>query len=400
MRSPPYSSSSSSSLASTSLTNRLETIFKKAYELTTLCDIEACVIHYGPDGELKTWPEDREKVRDLALRYSRLDEAKRSKKSVNLCGFLMKNKNVKTHLKKKAKMNELRYPISDHYSPDQISELIQSLEQSYSTLKERRRFLEAQKQKKEIKLEDHQSQSLNPSRFSLFMYNEGDATLSQIPLSALNFNQLPTQFTNGGYSAPAAQDSGLKNHLMHQELHACMSDNNNSNNFQHLCVSNTQDLSALPSELQESVNSFGLNQLMQQEEPYGFDQRMCTSDVTNSNNFQLSCVSNSNTQDLSALPSELQEPVNNFGLNQLMQQEELYGFEQSMCKSDTTNNNALDEFCSEFQVGNTSFLQEFPDMYTGYDVQSSESSLLQRSTLPSLYTVPNSYFLSDNSHFL
>ncbi|CAD5333548.1 unnamed protein product [Arabidopsis thaliana] len=67
MRSSLPSSSSAYSLASTSLSNRLETIFKKASELCTLCDIEACVIYYGPDGELKTWPPEREKVRDIAL---------------------------------------------------------------------------------------------------------------------------------------------------------------------------------------------------------------------------------------------------------------------------------------------------------------------------------------------
>ncbi|CAL9224203.1 unnamed protein product, partial [Arabidopsis halleri] len=61
--------------------------------------------------------------------------------------------------------NELKYPISDHYSPDQISKLIQSLELNVS-----------------------KTQSLKPSQFSLFMYNHGDNTLSQIPVSASNFN--------------------------------------------------------------------------------------------------------------------------------------------------------------------------------------------------------------------
>ncbi|XP_033145222.1 agamous-like MADS-box protein AGL81 [Brassica rapa] len=145
MRSPrpsscsKYSSASSSSysLAATSLSSRLLTVFKKAQELTTLCDIEACVIHYGPDGELKTWPEDRDKVRSLALRYIQLDKAKRRKKSVNLHEFLNKMEDKKTmlHKFKKRNVEELKYPISDHYSPDQINQLIQSLEIIYSTCK-------------------------------------------------------------------------------------------------------------------------------------------------------------------------------------------------------------------------------------------------------------------------
>ncbi|KAG2307645.1 hypothetical protein Bca52824_027393 [Brassica carinata] len=321
------SSSSSYSLAATSLNSRLMTIFKKAQELTTLCDIEACVIHYGPDGELRTWPENRDKVRDLALRYIQLDKARRLKKSVNLYEFLnkIKEKTKKMSNTKRAKKNvdELKYPISDHYSPSQINQLIQSLKLSYSKLQERRRFFLAAK----ANLEDCQhlrTQSLNPSQF--------------------------TKYT---------QESVLKS----QEL--CVYDQ-----------TNTSDYSAV----QES----GLHyQLM----PYGgYDQNMCMGNI-NINEFQR------NTQDYSVLPLELQESESNYGLNQLMQHE-LYGFDQNMCISDTTNiNNVLDpclsnivsdDFCFGFQDpygGNPSFSREFPDMFSSYVY---ENRLLQASTLPSL----------------
>ncbi|KAL0733330.1 hypothetical protein Bca4012_009540 [Brassica carinata] len=340
---PPLSSSSSSSsassysLAPTSLKSRLLTVFKKAQELTTLCDIEACVIHYGPDGELRTWPENRDKVRDLALRYIQLDEGKRRKKSVNLYEFLnkMKKKNKKTMMSKtkraKKNVDELKYPISDHYSVDQISLLIQSLELSYSKLQERRRFLAA---KANLEGGHHLgTQSLNPSQFTKY-----------------------------------PQESLLKI----QEL--CVYDQ--TNNFQHLCFSNTPDYS--------SAQESGLHyQLM----PYGGkDQNMCMGNI-NINEFQR------NTQDYSVLPLELQESVSNYGLNQLMQHE-LYGFDQNMCMGDTTNiNNVLDpclsnivsdDFCFGFQDpfgANPSFSQDFPDMFSS-DVY--ENRLLQASTLPSL----------------
>ncbi|KAF2568991.1 hypothetical protein F2Q68_00026892 [Brassica cretica] len=321
------SSSSSYSLAATSLNSRLLTVFKKAQELTTLCDIEACVIHYGPDGELKTWPEDRDKVRSLALRYIQLDKAKRCKKSINLAKrckksinlyeFLNKMKDKKkmiNSLKKKAKRNveELKYPISDHYSPYQIIQLIQSLELSYSTLQERRRFL-AEK----ANLEDRQH-SFNPSQFT--------------------------------------QESVLKN----QEL--CVNDKNENNFQHHLCVS---DYSAV----QESALRY---QLM----PYGgtYDQNMCMGNI---NNFQHPWVSNGQ-------PPELQEP------NQLMQHE-LYGFDNSMCMGDTTNCCNLldpclsDDFCFDFQDpygGNPSFSHGFPDMSSSYVDEN--RLLLQASTLPYL----------------
>jgi len=141
-------------------------------------------------------------VEDIALRYSQLNEALRRKKSVTLYDFLNKKKD-KTNLEKKAmitdnddlktclkNVNVLKSPIADHYFNDQISQLIQSLEPHVSKVQERIRFVESQKHK-ETKL-DHQSlasiyslnQSLNPSQFTLFLYNHGDNTMSQIPVTA------------------------------------------------------------------------------------------------------------------------------------------------------------------------------------------------------------------------
>ncbi|EOA18176.1 hypothetical protein CARUB_v10006654mg [Capsella rubella] len=281
MRSLPSSSSCSNS--SSSLSNRLETIFKKASHLSILCDIEVCVIHYGPDGELQTWPKEKSKVRDMALRYSQLNKALRRKKSVNLDGFL-NEKRLKglENLNKKRKttsdlerkpVDVLKYPISDHYSPNQISKLIQSLELNVSKLQERLRFVESQKlQSLASSSLNHQTQSLNPSQFSLFMYNHGNNTISQIPVSASNINQ--------DFSA-LLQESQLKNQIIKQEL--CGYDQNTSisditnNSFQHPCVSNKEHYSAV----QESVDNFGsMNQLMQKDYFYGGYQNLSTSDIT------------------------------------------------------------------------------------------------------------------------
>ncbi|EOA15833.1 hypothetical protein CARUB_v10007456mg [Capsella rubella] len=352
MRSLPSSSScSNSSSSSTRLSNRLANIFKKAEQLSILCDIEVCVIHYGPGGELQTWPKEKSKVRDMALRYSQLNEALRRKKRVDLSEFLnekkhkglenLEKKRKTTGLEKKP-VDVLKYPISDHYSPNQISKLIQSLELNVSKLQERLRFVESQKlQSLASSSLNHQTQSLNPSQFSLFMYNHGDNTLSQIPVSASNLNQ--------DFSA-LLQESQLKNQLMKQELcdydqNINISDMYNTNNsFQHPCVSNKETV-------QESLNNFGaMNQLMQKE-CYGGDQNLFTSDITYSN---VPDPSLSNTVS--------------------------YEF----C-SDTCGNN---------MVGNTSFSQDITDMSSNYDFNFDESSLLQTSTLPSISTVSN------NSMFL
>ncbi|CAN8273060.1 unnamed protein product [Cochlearia groenlandica] len=326
--SKPSSKPSSSSLylvPSKIINSRLETIFKKASELSILCEIEVCVIYYGPDGELKTWPPEKEKVRDMALRYIQLNQAQRRKKSIDLYGFRknIKNKtttttttttNIQKKLKrtilkkKKIVMNDLKYPISEHYSPHQIPELIQSLESAKSTLLQRLNYVEAKNHKKEEKI--------------------------------------------------GVQESDLKKQLMMKEMYGygqnmCMS-NINSNSFQGSCVSNTQEYSAV----QGVQASYQKNQFMMKE-MYDFDQKMSMSDINNSNRFQGSCVSN--TQDYSPLPA-VQGPVN--------------------------------EFFSDFQdmAGNTSFIQDFPDMSTSYDFHFGESSLLDTSTLTSLHNIPNNYF--------
>ncbi|EOA15024.1 hypothetical protein CARUB_v10028378mg, partial [Capsella rubella] len=237
--------------------NSSRTIFKKAYELSVLCAIEVCVIYYGPDGQLKTWPKEKEKVKDIALRYK---EARKRKKSLNLHEFLEKEKDkdkdkVTTNLKKKNVKYPHWYPKFDHYSPQQLSQLIQSLERTLSKLQERLRVVEAKKQRNNTNLV-HPNQHLNPENFSLYMYNHDDAILSQPPFNASHANLL----------------SNYQNHLMKQELYdfgqnMCM-DNITNTNFHHPCYSNTQ----------------GYAPLLSQKELNGFDQNMVLmSNITNNN---------------------------------------------------------------------------------------------------------------------
>ncbi|CAN8255764.1 unnamed protein product [Cochlearia groenlandica] len=82
---------SSKILSSNMMKARNDTFFKKAYELSTLCDVDVCVLHYGRDGDLiKTWPEDQSKVRDMAERFAKLSNVEKAKKSTNLSQFLNK----------------------------------------------------------------------------------------------------------------------------------------------------------------------------------------------------------------------------------------------------------------------------------------------------------------------
>ncbi|CAH8392288.1 unnamed protein product [Eruca vesicaria subsp. sativa] len=138
-----------SSLKAKSLASRQETVFKKAEELSILCGVEVCVIYYGSDGELKTWPKEREKVKDIALRYIQLSDEKREVKRYDLEKFLKKinkddskKKNKKNNKKVKLGSN-LKYPDwdprFDNYSVEQLTELIQSLERKQPEIQNRLR---------------------------------------------------------------------------------------------------------------------------------------------------------------------------------------------------------------------------------------------------------------------
>ncbi|KAL4632198.1 hypothetical protein ACB092_04G034800 [Castanea dentata] len=53
----------------TSYKKRNPTVMRKANELSELCNISVCVISYGPDGNVNTWPESREDVVEILNNY-------------------------------------------------------------------------------------------------------------------------------------------------------------------------------------------------------------------------------------------------------------------------------------------------------------------------------------------
>ncbi|CAH8302132.1 unnamed protein product [Eruca vesicaria subsp. sativa] len=182
-----------SSLKATSLAKRQVTVFKKARELSILCGIEVCVIYYGSDGELKTWPKDREIVKDMARRYSQLSDAKRRKGQDDLDQFLKKVDKDNSKNKKKEKKvkvgSTFKYPDwdprFDNCSVEQLTELIQSLEFTETKLQHRLRAVEKQRQwKVHYTNMAAQEQMITPmnhlqqhsNRSSMDMYNHGIGT--------------------------------------------------------------------------------------------------------------------------------------------------------------------------------------------------------------------------------
>ncbi|KAK9136580.1 hypothetical protein Sjap_007174 [Stephania japonica] len=82
---------------------------KKLYELTTLCEVEAFMICFGPNGEVDTWPEDPRELRRVLDRYMRIEKSKREKRVMGVADFVdARKKKLEGELKRVKKENEER----------------------------------------------------------------------------------------------------------------------------------------------------------------------------------------------------------------------------------------------------------------------------------------------------
>ncbi|XP_010415270.1 PREDICTED: agamous-like MADS-box protein AGL103 [Camelina sativa] len=196
MKIKPNSSYSSSS---TSLIRRQATLFKKARELSVLCAIELCVICYGADGALKTYPEEREKVEAIARRYIALSETKRHKRSVDLNVFLADSNKKRPRRVSKFPVWDPRF---DNYPGEQVTGVVQSLERNVTRLQDRfRALVEVREQRKMNQGASASSSSTRNTinqyllpqqpnnQFSMFLLNHENGNVSQIPLGLMNQGQ-------------------------------------------------------------------------------------------------------------------------------------------------------------------------------------------------------------------
>ncbi|XP_010513645.1 PREDICTED: agamous-like MADS-box protein AGL103 [Camelina sativa] len=164
-----YSSSSShESQRATSLMKRQMTVFKKARELFVLCAIEVCMICYGADGELKTYPGEKEKKLVRPRRVS-------------------------------------KFPVWDpriyNYSGEQVTGLVQSLERNLTRLQDRFHALVEVEEQRKIQqyfnpqggpssstttFDQYLPQQQQPNQFSMFLFNHENGNVWQIPLDLMN----------------------------------------------------------------------------------------------------------------------------------------------------------------------------------------------------------------------
>lgn len=112
-------------------------LFKKAFELTTLCDVKVCTIVYEKKSEGKlappqTFPAKFEEVKEIIDKYK--SNSSKIKKVQNLADFYAtQTMQVKKEIVKlRTKSYEEKYPTWDdrlnEYSLDQMHELLNNLE--------------------------------------------------------------------------------------------------------------------------------------------------------------------------------------------------------------------------------------------------------------------------------
>ncbi|KAK3212726.1 hypothetical protein Dsin_017432 [Dipteronia sinensis] len=70
---------------------RKTTLLKKANQLSKLCDVNVCMVCFGPDKKAETWPENKSEVCDIISKY-KLGYNMGKEKKHNLVGFLENKK--------------------------------------------------------------------------------------------------------------------------------------------------------------------------------------------------------------------------------------------------------------------------------------------------------------------
>ncbi|XP_041003308.1 agamous-like MADS-box protein AGL82 [Juglans microcarpa x Juglans regia] len=104
----------------TTFQKRKRGLMKKAYEFSTLCGSDTCMIIYGPKSgdrelELGTWPQDRAEVDRIINKYKTDSTLKRARGAFDLSDFFVdRNKRVEVEIKKLRKnILMAKYPTWD-----------------------------------------------------------------------------------------------------------------------------------------------------------------------------------------------------------------------------------------------------------------------------------------------
>lgn len=142
----------------TTFANRIKGLKNKLYEFTTLCDVKACFICYGCDGELVKWPEDDAKIRQVIEKDRRMGDKRREINMADICDDRMK-KLEKELGQTRRKNAEFLYPNwdtrLDQLTKEGFRDLGEFLEDKLEKVRQRIEFQKF-KEAADLKPLDHQ----------------------------------------------------------------------------------------------------------------------------------------------------------------------------------------------------------------------------------------------------
>ncbi|CAK7328881.1 unnamed protein product [Dovyalis caffra] len=172
-----------------SFSKRKPTLKKKAVELKTLCAVTICMVCFGPDGSIETYPENAEEVRKEIGFYKGLHASQ--KREFNLLSYLedgkrkLESKREKVRRKNLEALTESLSNQIEGLSGDALFFFIKTLEKQLPGLKEKIRMLSSRDDKGKAIAHDNDDDHANIVSVDKDMFGESPVPSATIdPVAA------------------------------------------------------------------------------------------------------------------------------------------------------------------------------------------------------------------------
>ncbi|XP_021773226.1 agamous-like MADS-box protein AGL82 [Chenopodium quinoa] len=111
---------------------RKDGILKKAFELSTLCEVDVGVIIFGPeDASPSIWPKEPEVLHNIVTRYQKTSNEERRKRATNMYTSRFRNIGSNGNDKKEDNLVTAEVPMYniDNFSAKELMGLYSSIEE-------------------------------------------------------------------------------------------------------------------------------------------------------------------------------------------------------------------------------------------------------------------------------